>query len=76
MMGVGVLDFIDYASTTKNKTIKIFTGYETNGTITDRVSLESASWMSTAAMTSFTINTNGNGFTTSTTFSLYGIKGE
>ena len=74
MMGVGIADFIDYASTTKYKTIRAFTGYSTNSTITDNVELQSNLWTSTAAITSFTLTSNGTAFSTTTTFALYGIK--
>ena len=75
MMGTGIADFIDYASTTKYKTIRAFTGYNTNGTITDNIELQSNLWTSTSALTSFTLTSNGNAFTTTSTFALYGIKG-
>jgi hypothetical protein len=75
MMGVGIADFIDYASTTKYKTIRAFTGYDTNNTITDNIELQSNLWTSTSAMTSFTLTSNGTAFSTDSTFALYGIKG-
>ena len=74
MMGVGIADFIDYASTTKYKTIRAFTGYSTNATITDNIELQSNLWTSTAAITSFSLTSNGTAFSTSSTFALYGVK--
>ena len=70
---VGIIDVHDYASTTKNKTARIFTGLDTNGAGT--VDLWSGSWMNTAAVTSLEIVGLSITFAAGTTFSLYGIKG-
>lgn len=67
-----IIDIHDYASTTKNKTVRVFTGIDKNGS--GDVTLTSGLWMSTNAITSLTISVPGN-FTTSSTFALYGIKG-
>lgn len=74
IMGVGILDIHDYASTTKAKTLRAFHGYDTNGA--GITVLDSGLWTSTSAITSitFVVGTSGN-FTTDTTFALYGIKG-
>jgi hypothetical protein len=74
--GVSILDIIDYASTTKNKTGRIVAGVDYNGSpIVGSISLTSALWLSTAAITSIRISSTGNGFTTGCSFALYGIKG-
>ena len=67
----GVLDVLDYANTSKNKTTRNLTGY-TSG----YVMLNSGLFMSTSAISSlsFTPQYGGN-FTTASRFSLYGIKG-
>jgi hypothetical protein len=71
--GASIIDIIDYASTTKNKTVRTFFGYDFNGG--GWAALTSGLWTSTAAITSITItNPNGN-YTAGSTFSLYGIKG-
>jgi hypothetical protein len=73
-----VIDIIDYASTTKNKTVRSFTGLDTNGNATDSPSiyLTSALWPSTSAITSIKIISSGGlSWSTASTFSLYGIKG-
>ena len=73
--GVGIIDIHDYASTTKNKTVKMFYGFDDNsGTTASRVYLESGLWRSTDAITDlrFTVST---AFTTGSVISLYGVKG-
>ena len=75
-MGVTILDIHDYASTTRNKTFRSFSGVNNNDTTQGSVRLSSGLWMNTAAITSLTFSTNaGANFTTSTQFALYGIKG-
>jgi len=73
---VMIVDIHDYASTSKNKTIRSLFGHEKNkagGT----VYLYSGLWMSTSAVTSLSLgvgNFSGT-FSTSTVAALYGIKG-
>lgn len=74
IMGVGLIDIHDYASTTKNKTVRYFTGRDNNST-NGQISLQSSVWLSTSAITSITLIPVGTAFTTSSTFALYGIKG-
>ena len=72
-LGVSIIDVHDYASTTKNKTIRIFNGADRNGA--GSVQLQSGLWMNTSAVSTISIiNFNGN-FKTTSVFSLYGIKG-
>lgn len=68
----GITDIIDYASTTKFKTVRTFSGYDENGS--GAVSLTSNLWRSTSAITSLVI-TMGAGYRSGSVFSLYGIKG-
>jgi hypothetical protein len=70
---VGILDIQDYASTTKYKTSRAFWGRDTNGA--GNLALHSSLWLNTAAVNSITIFWSSNNFTTSSTVSLYGIKG-
>ena len=71
-----IFDFIDYASTTKNKTVRYFSGCDTDNYISNIVSLGSGVWFVTSAITSITItNSRSNGFSSGTSFALYGIKG-
>ena len=69
-----VIDILDYASTSKYKTVRSLAGYDLNGS--GEVRISSALWMSTSAITSMTFyNGGGSGdFQNKTTFALYGIK--
>jgi hypothetical protein len=75
--GSGILDIIDYASTTKYKTFRYFVGYDTNGTVDQRVQLGSAlgTGITTSAITSLTFRLDTGNFAAGSMFSLYGIKG-
>jgi hypothetical protein len=76
MFGIGIFDLIDYASTTKYKTVKVFSGSNINTTSTlYGVSLTSALITTTNAITSILIYASGSGFVAGSTFALYGIKG-
>ena len=73
VMSVGIVDIHDYASTTKNKTVRIWTGDDRNGS--GRTFLSSGLWQSTTAVNRLDIITAAGNWTTATTFALYGIKG-
>lgn len=77
IFAVGIIDILDYASTTKNKTIRTLTGTDGNSTSTQyKVRLHSSFVNSTAAISSLTLGIGGGGNLTSTSrFALYGIKG-
>jgi len=70
---VGIVDLIDYASTTKYKTIRAISGYDNNST-GGAIELDSGSWRSTSAVTSLTFYYDYN-VATGSTIALYGIKG-
>jgi hypothetical protein len=70
---VGVIEIIDYASTTKTKSLRYAAGRENQAT-SGRTVLGSGMRNNTEAITSVTLFAPGN-FTTGTTFALYGIKG-
>jgi hypothetical protein len=70
--GVSIVDVHDYASSTKNKTVRSFTGWDINGT--GEVRLTSGVWTNTAAVTSLSIVNLVENFATTSVFSLYGIK--
>lgn len=75
IFGASIIDVIDYASTTKNKTVRSFNGYD-NNTSDGWIYLVSSVWLSTSAVTSITItNANGSTLASGSTFALYGIKG-
>ena len=72
--GVAVIDVLDYASTTKNKTMRFLSGIERNTTPSD-IGFGSGAWYNTSAITSITFTVNADNFTSGTRFALYGIKG-
>ena len=72
VMGVLIADVLDYGSTTKNKTLRYFTGFDNNGS--GEVYISSGLYNSTSAISSIEIKTSSNNWTTATTFALYGIK--
>jgi hypothetical protein len=71
---VSIIDIHDYASTTRNKTMRRFGGFDKNAS-GGSIILNSGLWMSTSAITSIEIASTGGNFTTANVFSLYGIKG-
>ena len=74
VFGVGIFDLHDYASTTRNKTARIFYGTDSNNT-ESKVYLASGLWLSTSAVNSITLAPQSNSFLAGSVFSLYGIKG-
>jgi len=72
--GVGIIDIHDYASTTKNKTVRAFTGVDFNNA-NGALALHSGLWINTGAIQSIRLYISSGNFTTSSTFALYGIKG-
>lgn len=76
--GVAIIDILDYANTSKYKTIKSLSGYDANGAGSDPgiVAFSSGLWMSTSAINSVTLlAAEGTGLTSGSTAALYGIKG-
>jgi hypothetical protein len=67
--GRSVLDILDPFVTTKNTTIRNFTGGP------NTVGLVSGLWNDTAAVTSIKLNNDGGNFAQFSRVSLYGIKG-
>jgi hypothetical protein len=71
-----VIDFLDYANTNKNKTVRGFGGFDNNGS--GFVILASCLFNTTTAISSIKIETDGGAFTgwaEYSSFALYGIKG-
>jgi len=69
----GIIDILDYASTSKNKTFRILAGQDNNGG--GEVALWSGSWQnSSTAIGTISLITAGT-FSTDSRFALYGIKG-
>lgn len=77
IFGAGILDILDYASTTKNKTMKALVGIDYNTANTNaQVNLFSSVWLSTSAVSTIKVYlANNSNFATGTSFALYGIKG-
>ncbi len=69
-----IYDVLDYASTSKTKTVRALTGTEMNSTA-DVVCLSSGLWNNTSAVSSLTIASLAGNFAIGSRFSLYGIKG-
>jgi hypothetical protein len=70
---VSVIDILDYASVTKNKTVRSLMGWDANGS--GYVFLYSGSWMnSSTAITSLTFTPDGGSLAQNTIFALYGVK--
>ena len=73
IMGVAVIDVLEYANTNINKTVRILSGTDRNGD--GFVTLSSGNWRSTSAINRIDLIVNGLNWTTDSTFALYGIKG-
>ncbi len=72
IFGVGVVDILDYANTNKYKTLRALQGGDSNGA--GMVGITSGVWMSTAAISTITINPSGGTAIQYSSFALYGIK--
>lgn len=75
LVGAGIVDILDYASTSKNTTLRGLFGLHDS---TNQVTLASGLFNNTAAISSIRITHNGGTtdyFDTISRFSLYGIKG-
>jgi hypothetical protein len=70
-VNAGVIDILDYSSTTKNKTVRALYGMADNLT---RVYLSSGLYSQTTAVSSITLTASANNFASLSRFSLYGIK--
>lgn len=74
IFGANVIDILDYALTTKNKTVRFLGGIDNNGS--GGVGLGSGGWYKTDAITSISLSVDGgSNFAQYTQFALYGIKG-
>lgn len=76
MHTVGIIDIIDYTSTTKAKTLRAFQGSDFNNTTDGIIDLMSGLYFATpAAITSISlIINNASNWTTTSVFALYGVK--
>ena len=69
----GVIDALDFSSSSKNTTLKALSGYTADGY--DDVRLVSGLWNNTSAVTSIQILTQSQSLAAGSRFSLYGSKG-
>jgi hypothetical protein len=73
IFGVLIMDILDYANTTNNKTVRYLGGHDQNGSGILRFS--SGSWRNTSAINSITFTAiGGANWAVNTQFSLYGVK--
>jgi hypothetical protein len=70
---VSVIDFLDYTSTVKTKSVRSIVGADANGT--GIVLLTSSLWFATPAAITTISFARGADFSQYTNFALYGIKG-
>jgi hypothetical protein len=73
MFGIVIADILDYANTNKNKTNRILTGKDMNGS--GVIELASSAWYKTNAITQIDIYPSGTNFAQYSSFALYGVKG-
>lgn len=73
IFGATVTDILDYASTSKYKTLRALSGNDTNGA--GDMTLYSGLWQSTSAINGITIFPASGNFRQYSSFALYGIKG-
>jgi hypothetical protein len=67
-----IIDVLDYASTSKYKTLRNFEGVEINGS--GDIAVTSGLWQSTSAINAVTVYLGSGSYATTTTIALYGIK--
>lgn len=74
IFSVNIVDFHDYASTSKNKTLRILHGRDYN-TADGVIQIASGGYYNTSAITQIDLFLGGGSFRAGSTFALYGIKG-
>jgi len=73
VVGALIIDILDYTNVNKNKTNRIFSGWDANGT--GEVAISSGVWLNTSAVTNIAFNGYNTGMGTECSYALYGIKG-
>lgn len=71
--GGAIIDILDFSNTSKNKTVRIFSGVAGSTSDTSVINLSSGLWLNTNAITSITLGA-GTGSVSGSRFSLYGVK--
>ena len=72
IMGIAVIDILDYTNTNKYKTVRSLGGYDANGS--GNANFHSGIWLNTAAIQSLSVFAGSGGTTANNIFALYGIK--
>jgi hypothetical protein len=67
-----IIDILDYASASKNKTIRTAFGFDNNGS--GYVGLVSGLWMNTAAVTAIALAPTAGTYSQHVTAALYGVR--
>lgn len=73
LFGAGVIDILDYANTSKYKTVRTLSGMDKNGA--GWVHISSGLWLSTSAISSITVGSQTGSLVQYSQFALYGVKG-
>ena len=73
IFGGGYIDILDYANTTKYKTVRSLGGADANGS--GGIFLMSSLWQNTNAVSTILLTSNSGNFQQYSQFALYGIKG-
>jgi hypothetical protein len=71
-VNAGVIDILDYSSSTKNTTLRGLYGMNDNAIA---ICLSSGLYNQTTAVSSITLTASANNFASLSRFSLYGIRG-
>jgi len=74
VFSAGIVDILDYANTTKNKTVRSIGGKETNTANTGFVDFNSGAWLNTSAVNSITLSFLAGSYAQNSSFALYGVK--
>jgi hypothetical protein len=69
----GVVDILEYKNTNINKTMRVLTGVDINGS-GGQIALKSGNWRNTNAISTITITPPFGTFAQYSSFALYGIK--
>ena len=75
IFSASIIDILDYANTSKYKTVRTLGGGTTNTTSGDGAFLFSGLWLSTSAITTITLTPGIYSWKEYSSFALYGIKG-
>jgi hypothetical protein len=74
VFGAGVVDFLDYGNTSKNKTVRAFGGYDRGTGDGQAVDFFSGLWMNTSAINRITLTVFASIYSENSQFTLYGVR--